>query len=135
MKYLLDTNICIYWFKGLKEIDKKISSIDVNDISVSAITIAELLFGAYNSTKVEKNMSKIKEFEEVINVIGLDRKCVGVYAQKKVILKTEGKLIDDFDILIAATAITNNCILVTNNEKHFARIDGLITENWIKQIK
>lgn len=131
MKYLLDTNICIYWFKGLMEIDKKISSVDIDDISVSAITIAELLYGAYNSMNVEKNITKVNEFEDATNVIDLDRESLEHYARIKAKLRAEGKMLDDFDILIAATAIVNDCILVTNNAKHFERIDGLTIENWI----
>lgn len=131
MKYLLDTNICIYWFKGLMEIDKKISSVDIDDISVSAITIAELLYGAYNSMNVEKNITKVNEFEDATNVIDLDRESLEHYARIKAKLRAEGKMLDDFDILIAATAIVNDCILVTNNIKHFKKIDGLTIENWI----
>lgn len=131
MKYLLDTNICIYWFKGLMGIDKKISSVDIDDISISAITIAELLYGAYNSMNVEKNITKVNEFEDATNVIDLDRESLEHYARIKATLRAEGKMLDDFDILIAATAIVNDCILVTNNTKHFERIDGLTIENWI----
>ena len=133
MKYLLDTNICVYWLKGAMGIDKKISAVDIDDIFVSAITIAELLYGAYNSANVDKNLSKVKEFEEAINTIELNRSCMAAYAQIKAKLRAEGKIIDDFDILIAATAIVNNYILVTNNTKHFERIQGLTIENWISQ--
>jgi tRNA(fMet)-specific endonuclease VapC len=64
MKYLLDTNICIYWFKGSMGIDIRVSAVDINDVSVSSITIAELLYGAYNSANIDKNISKVKEFED-----------------------------------------------------------------------
>ena len=99
MKYLLDTNICIYWFKGLMGIDKKISSVDIDDISVSAITIAELLYGAYNSMNVEKNITKVNEFEDATDVIDLDRESLEHYARIKAKLRAEGKMLDDFDIL------------------------------------
>lgn len=133
MKYLLDTNICIYWFKGSDEVQTKLWTLDIEDVSVSAITIAELLYGAYNSANVEKNINKIEEFEEAINIIGLDRKCLESFDRIKAKLKAEGKILDDFDILIAATAIVNDCVLVTNNMKHFERIDGLTVEDWISQ--
>jgi len=54
------------------------------------------------------------------------------YAKIKARLKSEGKILDDFDVLIAATAIVNNCMLVTNNTKHFKRINGLTIENWVE---
>lgn len=130
MKYLLDTNICIYWFKGLSSIKTKIDSIDIDDITVSLITIGELLYGAHNSNNIEKNLLKISEFEDSIGVLPIDRDCLEAYAKIKSKLRSEGKILDDFDILIAATALVNNCIIVTNNTKHFERIDGLSIENW-----
>jgi tRNA(fMet)-specific endonuclease VapC len=133
MKYLLDTNICIYWFKGSMGIDRRVAAVDIDDVSVSSITIAELLYGAYNSANIEKNISKVKEFEDATNVIDLDRESLEHYARIKAKLRAEGKMLDDFDILIAATAIVNGCVLVTNNAKHFERIDGLTIENWISQ--
>ena len=133
MKYLLDTNICIYWFKGLMNVDKKAVTVDINEISVSAITIAELLYGAYNSANIEKNVKKVKEFKDTTNIIYLNHEILEQYAKIKATLRAEGKILDDFDILIAATAIMSNCTLVTNNEKHFERITSLRTENWTSQ--
>ena len=130
MRYLLDTNICIYWFKGLNSIKTKIESVDIDDITVSSITIGELLYGAYNSNNIEKNLSRISEFEDSIDVLQIDRDCLDAYAKIKSRLRSEGRMLDDFDILIAATALVNNCIIVTNNTRHFERIEGLSIENW-----
>lgn len=132
MRYLLDTNICIYWMKGVPGVDTKIAEVDPDDIMVSIITIAELLYGAYNSANVDNNLMKVRSFEEVINVLELDKDCIETYARIKAKLKTEGRILDDFDIMIGATALTNNCTLVTNNIKHFDRIDGITIENWIE---
>jgi tRNA(fMet)-specific endonuclease VapC len=124
--------MCIYWFKGKSGIDIKMESVDIDDISVSAVTIGELLYGAYNSANVDKNLSRIQVFEESVNVLPLNRECFEVYAKIKAKLRSEGKLLDDFDILIAATALVNDCIIVTNNVKHFKRIENLVIENWIE---
>ena len=132
MKYLLDTNMCIYWLKGINGIDIKMSSVDIDDVAISVITLAELLYGAYNSNNVEKNLSKIKNFEEVVNILELNRECLELYAKIKAKLKADGNILDDFDILIAVTALNNNSIIVTNNVKHFERIEGLTLENWIE---
>lgn len=131
MRYVLDTNICVYWLKGIMGIDKKLFAIDIDNIFVSSITIAELLYGSYNSAKVDENLEKVYAFEAAIKTFEIDRQCLEVYARIKAGLKAEGKIIDDFDILIASTAIVNDCILVTNNTKHFERINGLVIENWI----
>lgn len=132
MKYLLDTNMCIYWFKGIKGVDQRIASIDIDDVAISAITLAELLYGAYNSSNIERNLSRIKDFEDAVNVLALDRACLEQFAKIKAKLKAEGKMLDDFDILIAATAIKNDCNIVTNNIKHFERIAGIKMENWVE---
>jgi tRNA(fMet)-specific endonuclease VapC len=132
MKYLLDTNMCIYWFKGINGVDHRIESLDIDDVAISAITLAELLYGAYNSSNIEKNLSRIKVFEDAVNVLSLDRECLEQFAKIKSKLKSDGKILDDFDILIGATAIKNDCIIVTNNIKHFERIEGIKIENWIE---
>jgi len=131
MKYLLDTNMCIYWFKGIKVVEQRIARIDIDDVAISAITLAELLYGAYNSANIDKNLSRIKVFEDAVSVLSLDRECLEQFAKIKSKLKARGEILDDFDILIGATAIKNDCIIVTNNTKHFERIEGIKVENWI----
>jgi tRNA(fMet)-specific endonuclease VapC len=135
MKYILDTNICIYWLKGMYCIKEKISKLptDEDNISVSIITISELLYGAYNSKNIEKNLFMVKNFINATNVINLDMNSIEMYATIKAKLKTSGNIIDDFDILIAATAISNKCIIVTNNVKHFERIENIQIENWVNE--
>lgn len=86
----------------------------------------------YHSANIETNISRVKDFEDAITVLELNRNCFPTYAQIKAKLKKEGRILDDFDILIAATAIVNDCILVTNNMKHFERIDGIKLENWMQ---
>jgi tRNA(fMet)-specific endonuclease VapC len=132
MKYLLDTNICIYWLNGENKIkDKFISTVEKNEIGISIITLAELQYGAYNSTRVKENLIKIEDFANAMKIFIINKECTKMYAKIKSILKKDGKILDDFDILIAATALSNNCILVTNNIKHFDRIEGLVVENWM----
>ncbi|MEK7432234.1 MAG: type II toxin-antitoxin system VapC family toxin [Cyanobacteriota bacterium] len=129
--YLLDTNICIYYFKGLYDLDKKIKEIGISNCSISEITIAELKFGVENSssTKKEENRKMVESFINSINitpiVLSLD-----VYAREKSRLRKKGLVIDEFDLLIGSSAIANNLILVTKNIKHFENLDGIKIENW-----
>ncbi len=131
MKYLLDTDICIYYLKGNAKIKETIASINCEELSISIITQAELLYGAYNSEKVDENLAKIDMLKKSLKVTGLDEKSLNIYARTKAELKRKGGLIDEFDLLIASVAIANGLILVTNNKKHFDRISGLKLENWI----
>ncbi|MCL2081310.1 MAG: type II toxin-antitoxin system VapC family toxin [Oscillospiraceae bacterium] len=131
MKYLLDTNICIYFLNKTEKIKEKIDKIPSDDISVSLITLAELQFGAYNSTHVQDNLRRVEFFEKTVQTVSLTSEITEEYARIKSKLRKSGRPVDDFDILIGATAIVGNLTLVTNNERHFAHMDGLRLENWI----
>lgn len=132
MKYLLDTNICIYLINGNETLKNKIKEIGVYSLSISNATLAELYFGAYNSQKVETNLKRIEEFKRNLTVYSDDNSSAEAFGRFKSRLRYEGKIIEDFDILIASIAFVNNCILVTNNPNHFERIDELKVENWLK---
>jgi tRNA(fMet)-specific endonuclease VapC len=130
VKYLLDTNICVYFLNQDKKITEKMSGIPVDDMAVSIITIAELQFGAFNSSKPKENLERIRYIRGMIKTITLTVAITEEYAKTKSILRKSGNTIDDFDILIGSTAIANNLILATNNLQHFNRMDNLIVENW-----
>lgn len=129
--YLIDTDIIIYWLKNkYPKINRKIKKIDEEHIFISSITLAELFFGAYNSTRKEENKLLIDELLEKINVVHFDEGAAECFGEIKSLLKSQGKIICDSDLFIAAAAISNDLILVTNNERHFERIDMLKITNW-----
>lgn len=132
-KYLLDTNICIYYIKGLFQLADKINTIDLDNCYISEITIAELKFGIENSssTKKEQNRRVINNFLDAIHIIPI-LSSLDFYAVEKVRLRKSGNPVDEFDLLIGSTAVTNDLILVTNNEKHFNKIKNIQIENWTK---
>jgi tRNA(fMet)-specific endonuclease VapC len=132
-KYLLDTDICIYYLKGLYNLDAKIDQIGQSNCYLSEITVAELKYGAENSAKVEHNRKVVQNFIQNFTILPVFS-ALDVYAKEKSRLRKAGKPIDDFDLLIAATAVENNFVLVTNNEKHFGRMKGLKVENWSSEI-
>jgi len=130
MKYILDTNICVYWLKGYENIEKKALEVGLEIISISFITLSELYYGAYKSQKKEKNILNIEQLKSKLFVVESNDMMCEMFGKIKVALINKGDIIDDADIFIAACALTENAILVTNNEKHFERIDGLKLENW-----
>ena len=132
VKYLLDTNTCIYLINGNTTLMAKVREIGVYSIGVSNATLAELYFGAYNSRYVEANLLRIAKFKR--NIIGYSdsNESAHYFGKIKSVLKSRGLLIEDFDILIASIALANNCVLVTNNISHFQRIDDLRIENWLR---
>jgi len=131
-KYLLDTNICIYYIKGLYNLDKKIEAIGSENCFISEITVAELKFGVENSNYLEKNRKAIETFLDGIKIIPIYT-ALDFYAKEKARLKKTGLIIDDFDLLIASTAVINNLVIVTNNQRHFNRIKKIEIENWIER--
>lgn len=134
MKYLLDTNICIYWLNGNKTIEKKAMQEGLNQIVISFISISELFYGAYKSQKVDQNLAAIRTIKSKLTQLDSNEELCRVFGKFKSELERDGKIIDDADLFIACCALINNLVLVTNNEKHFSRIKGLKIENWMKVI-
>lgn len=130
MKYLLDTDICIYFLNGNASVVEKMASISDSELAISLITLAELQFGAYNSERVQKNLERISFLSSTITVLPLTTDITEVYAKCKATLRRAGNPVDDFDILIGSTAIVNGLVLVTNNKQHFSRIDSITLESW-----
>lgn len=129
-KYLLDSNICIYMLRGKKGMYEHIKRVGWDNCYISEMTIAELLYGAECSNAVEENKQEVLSFCADMKVIP-----VGIalteYAHQKAKLRRKGIMIDDLDLFIGCTAITSNCIMVTENIKHLNRIEGIQIENWV----
>ena len=130
-KYLLDTNICVYFLKGQYELNNIIEKAEVRNCFISEITIAELKFGAENSENKEKNRKTVDEFVTKFTIIPVFNS-LDIYAKEKARLRKKGLPLDDFDLLIGATAISNNLTLVTRNVSDFERLEGIEIENWVK---
>lgn len=131
MKYLLDTNICIYYMKGQFELDDKLDSQQTDSLFISEITLAELKFGVANSARPSSNKKTLKNFLSGIQILPIFD-ALDIYASEKTRLRKEGETIDDFDLLIGASAIANDLTLVTNNTKHFQRMKGIKLQDWTK---
>ena len=133
MKYLLDTNICIYIIKKEpKKVLEYFTNKKPGDILISAITVAELYYGVTKSTKHNQNLVAMEEFLQPFVIAEFNQAASAAYGVLRAQLERKGSVIGSMDMLIAATAISDNCILVTNNEKEFKRIENLTIENWTK---
>jgi predicted nucleic acid-binding protein len=129
-RYVLDTDTIIYYLKQNQNVVNKLALIDIHDITTTRINYTELLFGAYNSSKTEDNLSHIKSFLDNLEIIEFDKRSAEVFARLKAELKKSGKIIADMDLMIASICVANHFTLVTNNTKHFQRIQELNIENW-----
>ncbi|MEO6705926.1 MAG: type II toxin-antitoxin system VapC family toxin [Ginsengibacter sp.] len=124
-----DTNICIYFIKGQYGLNKKIAKVGEQNCFISEMTVAELKYGIENSKTVEAMRLIVEAFIPKFAIIPIF-KSLDVYAKEKVKLRKQGQPIDDFDILIGATAVVNGLIMVTNNISHLNRIDNILIEDW-----
>ena len=132
MKYMLDTNICIYIIKHQPEnVIRKFMEHDPDDICISAITYAELAHGVEKRQAREKNRVALMLLLSEIQIVSFDDLAAQVYGVVKADLQKKGTLIGPMDTLIAAHAKALNLTLVTNNTKEFARVDGLELEDWV----
>ncbi|OGK15889.1 hypothetical protein A2690_04515 [Candidatus Roizmanbacteria bacterium RIFCSPHIGHO2_01_FULL_39_12b] len=124
MKYLLDTNVIIDHLRKRHfiEIDWVASG-----CAISIITLGELYYGTYKSNRPQETLKAvIKLIEDSgISIVYLDETIMKIYGETKAELETKGERVDDFDLMIGATALVNDYVLITRNKKHFERIKNL----------
>ena len=134
MDYLLDTNICIHFFRGKFGVTERFESAKAENCAISEITLAELVFGAENSENPKKNHKLIEQFLEIVTVIPIYDSIIS-YGKEKARLRKSGTMISDLDLFIGCTATQNDLIMVTENIKEFERISGIKLENWVDRRK
>ena len=131
MKYMLDSNICIYMIKKKPEIVlTRLRAAASDGVSISSITLAELEHGVALSAYPEKNADALAQFLTLIDVLSFDAKAAAHYGSIRADLQRKGTLIGQMDLLIAAHARAYSLIAVTNNVREFMRVEGLIVEDW-----
>lgn len=133
MKYLLDTNICIYIIKKKPAIVfEKFKNLALGSIGISTITLAELQYGIMKSSSPSKNRDALDKFLTPLEIIDFDYNATIEYGKIRADLERKGTIIGPLDTLIAAHAKSHGLILITNNEREFERIPDLEVENWTK---
>ena len=133
MKYLIDTNICIYIMnKRPPAVIKKFKRFELGEIGISTITVSELQYGVSKSNHRKKNADRLEEFLAPLEMLTYDQMAARVYGDIRFQLENLGQPIGPLDLLIAAHAISRDLVLITNNEREFKRIKRLKVENWAK---
>lgn len=129
---MLDTNICIYIIKNKPlNVRKKLENYNFGEIAISSITVSELYYGVYKSSKQEQNLSSLNNFLSPFNIIEFDMECALAYGKIRTELENKGQIIGSMDMLIASCSLAKDYTLITNNLKEFKRIKGLKVENWV----
>ena len=134
IKFLLDTDTCIFCLRKQHSTAERVSDVGVWNCGISQVTVAELRYGAECSAHPTRRHNEIDEFCEHVSVVPINDMIVSVYAVQKARLRKLGLLIADFDLLIGATALYHGLILVTNNTRHFERMQSLRWENWMQEL-
>lgn len=131
MKYMLDTNICIYVIKNKPQhVVQRLKEHLPQGLCISVITLAELEHGVAKSTYPAKNRMALMQFLSILEVLPFDDLAAVEYGDICATLQKQGTPIGSMDMLIAAHARAANLILVTNNGREFDRVSGLCIENW-----
>ncbi|MFH2067489.1 MAG: PIN domain-containing protein [Pseudomonadota bacterium] len=131
MKYLLDTNIISYWMRGDTVLMDKIKSHSPSDLSLSTITLAEILYGIEKSpVRKEERTIKIKQILSVIALYPFDEAAAREYAVIRSNLEKSGNVISERDTQIASIGLANQLVVVTHNLSEFTRIEKLEVEDW-----
>ena len=136
MKYLLDTNICIYIINEKPEkVLRKFEQYTVNEFAISSITHAELQYGIEKSVNKKTNQDALDEFLLPLTILPFHgKRLVTCYGEIRVSLESKGKTIGPLDMLIAAHALSLDLTIISNNIKEFARIPNLKCENWVREL-
>ena len=131
MIYMLNTDICIYIIKRKPlRVLERLESIQPDQLSMSAITFAELMNGAKKSQRVEANVSRLNALGEILEICSFDQQAAIAYGDVRSSLEKRGEVIGPYDLLIAAHALSLGRTLITNNEREFKRVKGLKVDNW-----
>ena len=132
MKYMLDTTVCVYLIK--KKPANVLMNLQANlsdGIAISAITLAELMYGVETSAWPEKNLMALNQFLSIVNILPFDGEAAAEYGKICIKLRQQGTPTGTMDQLIAAHAKSADLIVVTNNVRNFERVDGLKLANWV----
>ena len=134
MIYLLDTNICIYLIKQKPpHILAKFNRHTLDDLGISAISVAELQYGVQKSRFPAQNQSALEQFLLPLNIIDFDYAAAIAYGRIRAHLEGQGTPVGAMDMLIAAQALSASMTIITNNTREFSRIPGLRLLNWLDE--
>ncbi len=132
MRFMLDTNMCIYIIKRKpSQVLKKLEGIEISDVAISSITLAELEYGVVKSSRPEQNRDALSGFLSPLEILPFDDRAAFHYGKIRTYLESNGQVIGAMDMLIASHAISLSLVLVTNNIREFERIPELQRENWV----
>ncbi len=134
IKFMLDTNICIFTIKNKPQIVREAFNLHDGQLCISAVTLMELIYGAEKSATPEKNLAVIEGFAARLEVMPFDNEAAAHTGMIRSELAKAGTPIGPYDQMIAGHARSRGLIVVTNNVREFERVPGLRVEDWVHPI-
>ena len=131
LKYMLDTDTCIYTINRKPPHLKRLFNAHIGQLCISSVTWGELICVAEKSQAIERNLQQLEGFGARLEILSFDEGAAVQFGQVKAELEKQGNIIGAYDMMIAGHARSEGLILVTNNQNEFMRVAGLRTENWI----
>lgn len=132
--YLLDTDTVIYILKGHPTVEQNLQGHPHDPIKLCVVTLMELYYGAYKSQKTAGNLARIRTLETSLEIIPVGREVVEIFGMEKAKLERRGTPLEDLDLVLGCCALAHNLTLVTNNVRHFRKIESLRVVNWTEEI-
>lgn len=132
--YLLDTNILSYWMRGNEAVIARLKRCSPSELSMSAITLAEILYGIEKSPhRKQERRSKIEQIRALLDIYAFNQAAAGEYAIVRAQLERQGLPISERDVQIASIALANDLTVITHNVKEFERVKDLVVQDWADQ--
>jgi tRNA(fMet)-specific endonuclease VapC len=123
--YVVETDWAVYYLRGRKDIVNRLHEFQSQGIGLAVISLAELYAGVYYSDYPVRAKKELDNFLSSVTVLGVNEGICRIFGEENARLRRGGQLIEDFDLLIAATCLYHGLKLLTNNRQHFERIEGL----------
>jgi tRNA(fMet)-specific endonuclease VapC len=131
LKYMLDTDICIYTIKRKPPHLKRLFNSHIGQLCISSVTWGELVCGVEKSATKSKNLYALEGFGARLSILDFDEKAASQFGLIKAELELGGNTIGSYDMMIAGHARSLGLVVVSNNDKEFCRVDGIRVENWL----
>jgi tRNA(fMet)-specific endonuclease VapC len=132
VSYLLDTDTLVALLRGNTAVTRRVAE-EEGRLATSTISLAELYYGAYRSSRSRQNVGAIDEVRKRLPALAFAEDAAVVFGLQKALLAERGELIEDADLMVAAVAVVAGRVLVTGNAKHYRRVQGLQLQDWIQR--
>lgn len=129
MRYLVDTDWVIDYMHGVRRVADRIAALTPDGIGMSVVTLGELLDGVYGDADTRTSQRELDAFLQGVELLDVDEEIARIFGRERRRLRVAGNLIGDMDLLIGATALRHGLTVLTNNRRHFERIQGLAIES------